>query len=164
AQDTSAQPVPEIAPSFNVGGSSSAPLSTLARPVASSTPSAAAIEQSQLEPLQLIKTGPLVYPAIAKARNITGMVVVQVKVGKDGKVSNLQFISGPPIFKDAAFDAVMYYQFKPAKLDGQPVEQTTQVRLNFHSFTNDRTGRAHLHDAPFVFGEQWIMTALTAVT
>jgi len=132
AQDTSAQPVPEIAPSFNVGGSSSAPLSSLARPVASSTPSAAAIEQSQLEPLQLIKTAQLVYPAIAKARNITGMVVVEVKVGKDGKVSSPRFVSGPPVFKDAAFDAVMHYQFKPAKLNGQPIEQVTQIRLNFH--------------------------------
>jgi protein TonB len=132
AQDTSAQPVPEIAPSFNVGGSSSAPLSSLARPVASSTPSAAAIEQSQLEPLQLIKTAQLVYPPIAKARNITGMVVVEVKVGKDGKVSSPRFVSGPPVFKDAAFDAVSRYQFKPAKLNGQPIEQVTQIRLNFH--------------------------------
>jgi len=132
AQDTSAQPVPEIAPSFNVGGSSSASLSNLARPVASSTPSAAAIEQSQLEPLQLIKTAQLIYPPIAKARNITGMVVVEVKVGKDGKVSNPRFISGPPVFRDAAFDAVSHYQFKPAKLNGQTIEQTTQIRLNFH--------------------------------
>jgi TonB family protein len=132
AQDTSAQPVPEIAPSFNVGGSSSAPLSSLARPVASSTPSAASIEQSQLEPLQLIKTAPLVYPAIAKARNITGMVVVEVKVGKDGKVSSPRFVSGPPVFRDAAFDAVTHYQFKAAKLNGQPIEQVTQIRLNFH--------------------------------
>lgn len=133
AQDTSAQPVPEIAPSFNVGGSnSSAPLSNLARPVASSTPSAAAIEQSQLEPLQLIKTVPLVYPANARIRNVTGMVVIEVKVGKDGKVSNPRFISGPLVFHDAAFDAVLRYQFKPAKLNGQPIDQTTQVRLNFH--------------------------------
>jgi TonB family protein len=131
AQDT-AQPVPEIAPSFNVGGSSSTQLSSLARPVASSTPSAAAIEQSQLEPLQLIKTAQLVYPAIAKARNITGMVVVEVKVGKDGKVSSPRFVSGPPVFKDAAFDAVLRYQFKPAKLNGQAIEQVTQIRLNFH--------------------------------
>ena len=87
--------------------------------MASSTPSAAAIEQSQLEPLQLLKQGTLVYPAIAKARMITGTVVVQGTVGKDGKVSNLQFISGPPVFKDAAFDAVRQYQFKPAKLNGQ---------------------------------------------
>ena len=132
AQDTSAQPAPEIAPSFNVGGSSSASLSSLARPVASSTPSAAAIEQSQLEPLQLLKTAPLVYPAIARARNITGMVVVEVKVGKDGKVSSPRFVSGPPVFRDAAFDAVAHYQFKPAKLNGQAIEQVTQIRLNFH--------------------------------
>jgi TonB family protein len=132
AQQDSAQPAPEIAPSFGVGGNTPAPLSTLARPMATSTPSAAAIEQSQLEPLQLIRTGPLVYPPIAKARNITGIVVVELKVGKDGKVSSPRFISGPPIFKDAAFDAVMHYQFKPAKLNGQPIEQTTQIRLNFH--------------------------------
>ncbi len=131
AQDTSAQPVPEIAPSFNVGGTSSAPLSNLARPVASSTPSAAAIEQSQLEPLQLIKTAQLIYPQIARTRNITGMVVVEIKVGKDGKVSNPRFVSGPPVFHDAAFDAVMHYQFKPAKLNGQPIDQITQIRLNF---------------------------------
>jgi protein TonB len=100
--------------------------------VASSTPSAAAIEQSQLEPLQLIKTAPLVYPPMAKSRNITGMVVVEVKVGKDGKVSSPRFVSGPVVFRDAAFDAVTHYQFKPAKLNGQPIDQVTQVRLNFH--------------------------------
>ena len=132
AQDTSPQPSPEIAPTFNVGGSSSAPLSSLARPVASSTPTAAAIEQSQLEPLQLLRTAPLVYPAIAKSRNITGMVVVEVKVGKDGKVSSPRFVSGPAVFRDAAFDAVTRYQFKPARLNGQAIEQVTQIKLNFH--------------------------------
>jgi periplasmic protein TonB len=90
------------------------------------------VEQSQLEPLQLIRTGTPVYPAIAKARNITGTVVVQGTVDKNGKVANLQFVSGQPIFKDAAFDAVRQYQFKPAKLNGQAIEQTTQIKLTFH--------------------------------
>jgi TonB family protein len=126
------QQAPEIAPSFSVvSGSTQAPLSNLARPVATSTPSAAALEQSQLEPLQLIKGASPAYPAIAKARNITGTVVIQGTVGKDGKVSNLQFVSGPPIFKDAAFEAVRLYQFKPARLNGQPIDQVTQIRLNF---------------------------------
>jgi TonB family protein len=69
---------------------------------------------------------------MAKSRNITGMVVVEVKVGKDGKVSSPRFVSGPVVFRDAAFDAVTHYQFKPAKLNGQPIDQVTQVRLNFH--------------------------------
>jgi hypothetical protein len=27
---------------------------------------------------------------------------------------------------------VMGYVFKPAKLNGQPIEQSTRIRLNFH--------------------------------
>ena len=80
----------------------------------------------------MVRTGPLVYPAIAKARGITGAVAVQVTVGKDGKPFNPKFISGQPIFKDAAFQAVMGYQFKPAKLNGQAIEQSTSIKLNFH--------------------------------
>jgi TonB family protein len=130
SQRNPAQAAPEIAPSFSVvSGNTGAPLTNLARPTASSAPSAAAIEQSQLQPLQLIKQGTPVYPANAKARSITGMVVVQGTVGKDGKVSNLQFISGQPVFKNAAFDAVRQYLFKQAKLNGQPIEQTTQIRM-----------------------------------
>ncbi|HSK42270.1 MAG TPA: GAF domain-containing protein [Candidatus Binatia bacterium] len=133
ARQNSAVAAPEVAPSFTAdSGNASAPLSSLARPVSSSAPSAAAIEQSQLEPLQVIRTGPLVYPAIAKARGITGPAVVQVTVGKDGKPYNPKFISGQPIFKDASFQAVMGYVFKPAKLNGQPIEQSTTIRLNFH--------------------------------
>jgi len=133
AQHNLAQAAPEVAPSFTAdSGNASAPLSSLARPVSSAAPSAAAIEQSQLEPLQVIRTGPLVYPPIAKARGITGPAVVQVTVGKDGKPYNPKFISGQPVFKDAAFQAVMGYLFKPAKLNGQPIEQATTIRLNFH--------------------------------
>jgi len=133
ARQNSGAAAPELAPSFTAdSGNAGAPLSSLARPVSSSAPSAAAIEQSQLEPLQVLRTGPLVYPAIAKARGITGPAVVQVTVGKDGKPHDPKFISGQPIFKDAAFQAAMGYQFKPAKLNGQPIEQSTIIRLNFH--------------------------------
>lgn len=133
AKQNSPLAAPEVAPSFTADtANSSAPLSSLARPVATSTPSAAAIEQSQLEPLQVLKTGPLVYPPIAKARGITGPAVVMVTVGKDGKPYNPKYVSGQPVFKDAAIQAVMGYQFKPAKLNGQPIEQSTTIRLNFH--------------------------------
>jgi TonB family protein len=131
--DTAQQPVPESAPTFTVvSENTGAPLTSLARPSATSAPTAAAIEQSQLEPLQLIRAGTPVYPAIAKARSITGVAVVQATVGKDGRVTNLKFVSGQPIFKDAAFDAVRQYQFKAARLNGQPIEQTTQIKISFH--------------------------------
>ncbi|HLK52162.1 MAG TPA: TonB family protein [Candidatus Angelobacter sp.] len=126
------QPTAEVAPSFSVGGGSAPPtLSSLARPVASSTPTEGTVQQSQLEPLQLIRSVSPVYPSIAKARNVTGMVVVQFKVGKDGRTSNPELISGSPIFKDAAFEAVSRCQFKPAKLNGHTIEQVTQMKFNF---------------------------------
>jgi protein TonB len=130
AQSTTPQTA-DVAPAFSVDSGSSPNLSTLARPAASTAPTAS-IEQSQLEPLQLIRTVPPVYPAIAKARHMSGIVVVEATVGKDGRAKNPKFISGAPVFKDAAFDAVLKYQFKPAKLNGQAIEQTTQVRLNFN--------------------------------
>lgn len=120
----------DVAPSFGIAGGNTAALPTLTRAVPTSTPSAA-LQQSQLEPLKLIKTAPLSYPPLARARHISATVVVEVKVGKDGKVSNPKFISGPPIFKDAAFSAVTQYRFKPAALNGEPIEQTTQIRLDF---------------------------------
>ena len=129
-QQSASASAADVAPSFGVANNSSAALPTLARAVPTSTPSAA-IQQSQLEPLKLIKTVPLSYPPLARARHLSGTVVVEIKVGKDGKVNNPKFISGLPIFKDAAFDAVTQYRFKPATLNGEPIEQTTQIRLVF---------------------------------
>jgi TonB family protein len=131
AQQRQEQASPEIAPSFSVEAGNAQSLSSLARPVATSTPKEGAIEQSKLEPLQLIKTAPLVFPAFARSRNITGTVVVQLTVDKNGYPTNLQFISGPAVFRDAAFDSVRHYVFKPAKLNGRAIDQTTQIKLKF---------------------------------
>jgi TonB family protein len=110
------------------GNSASGALSALARPVNSSAPSVA---QSELEPMKLIKTVQPVYPAIARVRRLSGPVVVEVKVGKNGHVSDPKFVSGQPVFRDAAFDAVKQWLFKPAMLNGQPIEQTTQIKVVF---------------------------------
>ncbi|MFI5106330.1 MAG: energy transducer TonB, partial [Terriglobales bacterium] len=127
-----AQGSAEVSTTLSVGGNSSAgTLSALAQPASESRPTAV-MAQSTLEPLAVVRSVPPVYPAIAKARSLTTTVVVEVKVGKDGKVSNPKLISGLPIFRDAAFDAVKQWVFKPAKLNGQPIEQTTQISLKFN--------------------------------
>jgi protein TonB len=91
-----------------------------------------ALAQSEVEPMAVLKTVKPIYPAIAKARRLSGSVVVEVKVGKDGRASNPRLVSGLPIFRDAAFDAVKQWVFKPAKLNGQPIEQSTQIRVDFN--------------------------------
>jgi TonB family protein len=110
------------------GNSASGALSALARPVNSSAP---IVAQSELEPMKVIKSIQPIYPPIAKVRRLSGPVVVEVKVGKDGRVTNPKFVSGQPVFRDAAFDAVKQWIFRPAKLNGQPIEQTTQIKVIF---------------------------------
>ena len=121
----------DITPVLNAPGTGNAgALTSLIKPMTSSTP--AMMSQSELEPVQVLKRVAPIYPAIAKARRLSGTVTVQIVVGKDGKASNLQFISGPPVFRDAAFEAVKQWQFKPARLNGQPIEQSEQIRMNFN--------------------------------
>lgn len=118
----------DVAPTLSISSSTGA-LSALARPVANSAPT---IAQSELEPMRVTRTVPPVYPAIARVRRLSGDVVVEVSVGKDGRVRNPKLISGPQIFRDAAFDAVKQWQFKPATLNGQAIEQTTQIKMVFN--------------------------------
>ncbi len=120
----------DAAPALTVSSTpGSGALSALAKSTGGAKPSM--LTQSDLEPVTVIKRVAPVYPIIAKQRRMSGILVVQAQVGKDGKVSNLQLISGPPIFRDAAFDAIKQWQFKPATLNGQPIDQATQIRLQF---------------------------------
>ncbi|HMF91370.1 MAG TPA: TonB family protein [Candidatus Angelobacter sp.] len=130
ASSESAPASSDAAPVLNVAaGSVPTALTSLTKPVASSTPSM--ISQSDLEPVQVTKRVAPLYPPIAKARRLSGTVTVQFVVSKEGKATNLQFVSGLPVFRDAAFDAVKQWQFKPAKLNGQIIEQTQQVEMKF---------------------------------
>jgi TonB family protein len=127
---TPQEPTPDVAPNFAVGsGGSSTEVNSLAR-VNSSAP--AMMAASELVNAKVIHTVSAAYPDIAKARRISGTVVVRVTVTKDGKVSNVRFISGPIIFQDAAFTAVRQWLFKPATLNGELIEQETEIRVNFH--------------------------------
>jgi len=95
------------------------------------TSGAPAVAQSELVPMHVVKTIAPMYPPIARVRRLSGSVVVQVTVGKDGKVHNPQFVSGQQVFRDAAFDAVKQWQFKPAMLNGQAIDQTTEIKMDF---------------------------------
>jgi len=120
---------PDVAPQIAVGGGTSSEIASLARPAGGSVP--AMVAQSDLVNAKAIRAVPAVYPDIAKTRRLSGTVIVQVTVGKDGKVSNMKFVSGPMIFRDSAFEAVKQWLFKPATLNGQPIEQETEIKVIF---------------------------------
>jgi protein TonB len=72
------------------------------------------------------------YPPAAAAANIQGTVVVLVTVGTDGKVKQTKVESGHPMLTNAAVTAVRTWIFRPALLNGQPVEAPARVEVNFH--------------------------------
>lgn len=120
----------EVAPSLSVSGSSSSSLSALA--AANTNSRVSMMAQSELVNAEVVRRVAATYPDIAKARRLTGTVDIRIKVGKDGKVSNPRLLSGPVIFRDAAFDAVRQWQYKPAILNGQPIEQEQEIKMTFH--------------------------------
>jgi protein TonB len=89
------------------------------------------VTESELEAVKVIKKVPPVYPLVAKQSRLTGVVVVVGTVNKNGRIGNLQQVSGSPIFREAAFAALKQWVFKPARLNGQAIEQSTTIRLHF---------------------------------
>ena len=73
-----------------------------------------------------------VYPAAMKSAGVQGTVSLQAVLGKDGTLANIKVISSPdPALTQAALDAVQHWQYKPTTLNGEPVETTTSIDVNF---------------------------------
>jgi protein TonB len=54
-----------------------------------------------------------------------------VIIGKDGTVQDIQAVSGEPLLVEAAIDVVRQWVYKPTWLNGNPVEVSTVVDVNF---------------------------------
>lgn len=80
--------------------------------------------------LLVYKTLPA-YPAIAKATRREGVVVLQATISKAGAIDNLRVVSGDPMLRQAALDAVSNWRYRPYLLNGQPVEVETTVNVIF---------------------------------
>jgi protein TonB len=72
-----------------------------------------------------------VYPAVARAARVQGIVILQALIGKDGQVKELSVVSGPPLLQSAAIDAVKQWVYRPYLLNGDPVEVMTTVNVVF---------------------------------
>jgi len=78
-----------------------------------------------------VRSVPPVYPAIAKAAQVQGTVVLQVTIGVHGNVRSEKIISGPPMLQQEAIDCVKQWTYRPFKKGGVAVEATGQVSLIF---------------------------------
>jgi periplasmic protein TonB len=78
-----------------------------------------------------ISTPPPIYPAIARAARMEGTVILQATISKSGTIEGLHVVSGPPMLRQAALDAVQQWRYRPYLLNGEPVEVETTINVNF---------------------------------
>jgi TonB family protein len=73
------------------------------------------------------------YPSMARSSGIAGNVVLQASISPAGIVVATKVLSGPPVLRQAAVDAVRRWKYRPAMLNGDPVAVDVTVTLAFHN-------------------------------
>lgn len=71
------------------------------------------------------------YPDIARRAGVQGIVRLQVRTTKDGRVKVEKILEGSPTLADAAICTVKRWQVRPFSADGRPVEVVSTVTFNF---------------------------------
>jgi protein TonB len=72
------------------------------------------------------------YPAVARAAELEGDVVLRAIVGPDGKVSDVEVLqSVHPVLDDAARKAVLRYEYTPGRRNGIPEPVMIRITVSF---------------------------------
>jgi protein TonB len=95
------------------------------------TPSARPLRVSHMMEGNLIHRVQPEYPQLARQARIQGTVLLRAVISREGRIENLQVISGHPLLVPAAMDAVRHWLYRPYSLNDQPVEVETQITVNF---------------------------------
>jgi len=73
-----------------------------------------------------------VYTDEARKKGISGIVIVEAVIGRDGLVKKVTVLKPLPYGLDqAAVDAVKQWKFKPGTLEGKPVDVIYTLTVNF---------------------------------
>jgi protein TonB len=72
-----------------------------------------------------------VYPAIARAAKVQGMVILEAVISATGRVEDVKVLRSVPLLEDAAIDAVRQWQFTPTILNGEPIPVVMTVTVMF---------------------------------
>lgn len=74
-----------------------------------------------------------VFPAMAREKNLSGYVVIEVLVGTSGQVERSRIIAADPpgVFESSALDSVKQWRFEPAVASGQAVASWVTQKIRF---------------------------------
>lgn len=90
-----------------------------------------AAPKSDLVPASLVSRVNPVYPPFARQLGVSGTVIMEVRIEKDGSVGTVRVTAGAMQLRQAAIEAVKQWKYKPASLNGAPIESTAEVKVNF---------------------------------
>jgi len=79
--------------------------------------------------LKYVSQVPPVYPKDAKAARITGSVILDVVIDKQGAPAQIKVSKGPRELQSSAIDAVRQWRWQPYLLNGEPIEVETTVTV-----------------------------------
>ena len=72
------------------------------------------------------------YPEVARKARVEGVAILEVTITQNGNVQNVKVLRGVhPLLDQAAVNAVKQWRYKPAILNGKPVEVHSTVTVNF---------------------------------
>ncbi len=78
----------------------------------------------------LVRKQQPIYPQDAKDLHISGTVVLQAVIGRDGGIHKLRVVSGPWwSLIDSALWCVSHWEYRPYTLNGEPVEVQTTINV-----------------------------------
>jgi protein TonB len=84
------------------------------------------VQQAQL----IVRVEPR-YPALGIQTRTQGAVILHAIINRDGGISALEVVSGPPLLVQAARQAAREWRYLPTYLNGEPVEVETSVTVIF---------------------------------
>jgi|SRR5580704_839777 TonB family protein len=72
-----------------------------------------------------------IYPAATGKKWVSGTVVLHVVLDQEGRVVQVDVVSGPPELVHASVNAVRQWKYQPTLLNGDPVEVDTSIAVQF---------------------------------
>lgn len=71
------------------------------------------------------------FPLLAAQARVSGMVIIEANVDKQGRVISAQVLRGHPLLDDAALTAVRQWRYQPLLLNGIPMEFVLTLNVQF---------------------------------
>ena len=107
------------------------PIAPTRRPGAADTPVDPLRVGGTIREPKKLKNVPPGYPPAALQARVQGTVILECRIGADGRVARVKVVRGVPLLDEAAMEAVRRWEYEPTQVDGVPVPVIMTVTVNF---------------------------------